>query len=57
MSWLEGEKLLTLKDAPQEIRNEVSTSLFKVWYYPLYQYGILHGDPHLGNYSWSRKEN
>jgi predicted unusual protein kinase regulating ubiquinone biosynthesis (AarF/ABC1/UbiB family) len=53
MTWLEGEKLLTLVDAPQELRNEVSTALFKVWYHPLYHYGILHGDPHLGNYSWS----
>lgn len=53
MSWLEGEKLLTLCDSPQELRNEVSTCLFKAWYYPLYHYGILHGDPHLGNYSWS----
>ncbi|HUX79278.1 MAG TPA: AarF/ABC1/UbiB kinase family protein, partial [Alphaproteobacteria bacterium] len=55
MTWLEGDKLLTLKDSPQDLRDEVSTSLFKVWYYPLYQYGILHGDPHLGNYSWSRQ--
>ena len=53
MSWLEGEKLLTLVDASQALRNEVSTALFKFWYYPLYRYGILHGDPHLGNYSWS----
>ncbi|MBA3814287.1 MAG: AarF/ABC1/UbiB kinase family protein [Alphaproteobacteria bacterium] len=53
MSWLEGEKLLSLRDAPQEVRNEASTYLFKAWYYPLYHYGILHGDPHLGNYSWS----
>lgn len=53
MTWLEGQKLLTLTDASQELRNEVSTCLFKVWYYPLYQYGVLHGDPHLGNYSWS----
>ena len=53
MSWLEGKKLLTLTDAPQEVRNEVSSHLFKVWYYPLYHYGILHGDPHLGNYSWN----
>lgn len=55
MSWLQGEKLLTLTEAPQDLRNEVSTCLFKVWYYPLYQYGVLHGDPHLGNYSWSEE--
>lgn len=53
MTWLEGDKLLAFVDAPQELRNEISTCLFKAWYYPLYHYGILHGDPHLGNYSWS----
>ncbi len=53
MTWLEGQKLLTLTDASQDLRNDVSTCLFKVWYSPLYQYGVLHGDPHLGNYSWS----
>jgi len=53
MTWMDGQKLLTLTDAPQELRNEVSRCLFKAWYYPLYHYGILHGDPHLGNYSWS----
>ena len=25
--------------------------MFKVWYFPFYKYGIIHGDPHLGNYS------
>ncbi|EKE10218.1 MAG: hypothetical protein ACD_16C00067G0014 [uncultured bacterium] len=56
MTWLEGEKLLDLVDAPQKLRNKVSTALFKVWYYPLYKYGVLHGDPHLGNYSWSPED-
>lgn len=55
MTWLEGKKLLTLCDAPQEIRNEISRCLFQAWYYPLYHYGVLHGDPHLGNYSWSEE--
>lgn len=53
MSWVNGAKLLSLREAPQDVRNEVSTCLFKAWYHPLYHYGILHGDPHLGNYSWS----
>ena len=26
-------------------------NLFRAWYVPLYYYGIIHGDPHLGNYS------
>ena len=25
--------------------------MFKAWYIPLYHYGIIHGDPHLGNYT------
>ena len=25
--------------------------MFKAWYLPFYKYGIIHGDPHLGNYS------
>jgi len=53
MTWLTGDKLLSLVDSHQDLRNEVSTCLFKVWYTPLYRYGVLHGDPHLGNYSWN----
>jgi predicted unusual protein kinase regulating ubiquinone biosynthesis (AarF/ABC1/UbiB family) len=25
--------------------------MFAVWYRPLYRYGVLHGDPHLSNYT------
>jgi predicted unusual protein kinase regulating ubiquinone biosynthesis (AarF/ABC1/UbiB family) len=25
--------------------------MFRAWYVPFYEYGILHGDPHLGNYT------
>ena len=51
MSWLPGQKLLAYKDAPQEVRNQICENLFKVWYYPFYKEGVLHGDPHLGNYT------
>lgn len=50
-TWLDGEKILNFKEAPQEDRNEIALSLFRAWYVPLYYYGIIHGDPHLGNYS------
>ena len=26
-------------------------NMFRAWYVPLYHYGIIHGDPHLGNYT------
>ena len=34
-----------------ETRNRIALNMFKAWYLPLYRYGIIHGDPHLGNYS------
>lgn len=51
MSWLEGRKIMSFTDASQETRNKIAHTLFKAWYIPFYQYGIIHGDPHLGNYT------
>ena len=51
MSWLEGTRLLEFKDAPQEVRNRIAYNLFRAWYVPFYQCGVIHGDPHLGNYT------
>ena len=50
-TWLEGERILNFKDADQEFRNKVAMNMFRAWYVPLYYYGTIHGDPHLGNYS------
>ncbi|MDP6708161.1 MAG: AarF/ABC1/UbiB kinase family protein [Alphaproteobacteria bacterium] len=51
MTWLEGRRLLEFKEAPLEVRNAIAENLFHAWYDPFYQYGVIHGDPHLGNYS------
>ena len=51
MEWLKGKKLMVFKDSPSRIRNKIALNMFKAWYYPFYNYGIIHGDPHLGNYS------
>ena len=51
LSWMEGESLLTKTEAPLEERNTLSHRLFMAWYYPFYHYGIIHGDPHPGNYT------
>ena len=50
-TWLEGNKILNYKDAPQEERNQLALNMFRAWYVPLYYHGIIHGDPHLGNYT------
>lgn len=52
MSWLPGISLLQLTHAPQDQRDEIGVLLFKAWYQPLYHYGVLHGDPHPGNYTY-----
>ena len=51
MTWLDGAGLLTLKDAPVELRNQVAINMFRAWYVPFYGFGAIHGDPHLGNYA------
>jgi predicted unusual protein kinase regulating ubiquinone biosynthesis (AarF/ABC1/UbiB family) len=50
-TWLDGQPILDFKDADQEVRNQIAMNLFRAWYVPLYYYGVIHGDPHLGNYS------
>ena len=55
MEFLNGKKLIEYKNAPQKTRNELAKKLFMAWYLPFYKYGIIHGDPHLGNYSVDNK--
>lgn len=50
-TWLEGSPILGFVDAPAETRNRIAHNLFRAWYVPLYFYGMIHGDPHLGNYT------
>jgi predicted unusual protein kinase regulating ubiquinone biosynthesis (AarF/ABC1/UbiB family) len=51
MTWLDGVKLLEAAKDPVERRNMVAHSMFRAWYVPFYFYGVIHGDPHLGNYT------
>ena len=51
MTWLDGEGLLTFVDSNLEKRNQLAINMFRAWYVPFYYYGVIHGDPHLGNYS------
>ncbi|MFV0279289.1 MAG: ABC1 kinase family protein [Rhodoblastus sp.] len=51
MDWLEGEKLLNFRSAPLEVRNRIGAAMFTAWWLPFSRFGVIHGDPHLGNYS------
>ena len=51
MTWLEGNPVLSYKGAPLEDRNRIAMAMFQAWWFPFSHFGVIHGDPHLGNYS------
>jgi predicted unusual protein kinase regulating ubiquinone biosynthesis (AarF/ABC1/UbiB family) len=52
MTWLDGAPLLEVAaKAPLAVRNEIALRMFRIWYVPFYYFGVIHGDPHLGNYT------
>jgi predicted unusual protein kinase regulating ubiquinone biosynthesis (AarF/ABC1/UbiB family) len=51
MTWLDGVPFLEAAKAPAARRNAIARNMFRAWYVPFYYYGVIHGDPHLGNYT------
>lgn len=56
MEWVEGKRLQDFIDDiddsnHQATRNQLAENMFRAWYVPLYYYGVIHGDPHPGNYT------
>ena len=51
LDWLEGTRMLTHKNDPLEARNVLATAMFTAWWFPFSRFGVIHGDPHLGNYT------
>jgi len=51
LDWLEGRALLEHKNDALVARNRLATALFTAWWFPFSRYGVIHGDPHLGNYT------
>ncbi|WP_436639040.1 ABC1 kinase family protein [Microbaculum sp. FT89] len=51
MGWLEGTPLLAHKQADLDTRNRLATAMFRAWWFPFSRFGVIHGDPHLGNYT------
>src|SRR6476661_1584750 len=51
LDWLDGTKLLTHKKAPLAQRNVIGRAMFAAWWFPFSRFGVIHGDPHLGNYT------
>ena len=53
MTRVHGIKIMDFinDNSEMKIRNQVAMNMFKAWYIPFYKFGIIHGDPHLGNYT------
>ena len=53
MSWIDGKPIMQVLAAKPslELRNRIAYNMFRAWYVPFYEYGVIHGDPHLGNYT------
>jgi predicted unusual protein kinase regulating ubiquinone biosynthesis (AarF/ABC1/UbiB family) len=56
MTWLEGRGLMDFTGADQATRNRIARLLFEAWWTPLIRLGVIHGDPHLGNYTFAGDE-
>ena len=51
LDWLDGSRMLAHKDDPLAVRNALATAMFTAWWLPFSRFGVIHGDPHLGNYT------
>ncbi|PWC45731.1 AarF/UbiB family protein [Azospirillum sp. TSO22-1] len=51
LEWVEGRRILDFVKEHPGSRDELAMNMFRAWYVPFYYYGVIHGDPHLGNYT------
>jgi predicted unusual protein kinase regulating ubiquinone biosynthesis (AarF/ABC1/UbiB family) len=51
LDWLDGSRMLTHKNDSLAARNTLATAMFTAWWFPFSRFGVIHGDPHLGNYT------
>ncbi len=51
MTWVDGRRLMDCLEQSLEDRNTIARHMFRAWYRPFYDYGVIHADPHLGNYT------
>jgi predicted unusual protein kinase regulating ubiquinone biosynthesis (AarF/ABC1/UbiB family) len=51
LDWLDGTRMLAHKNDPLAARNTLAKAMFTAWWFPFSRFGVIHGDPHLGNYT------
>lgn len=50
-AWTPGTPIADYIDGDRPDRESVAHNIFRAWYVPFYGYGVIHGDPHMGNYT------
>ena len=50
-AWTPGTPIAAYIDGDAPLREAVAHNIFRAWYVPFYGYGVIHGDPHMGNYT------
>ena len=50
LDWLEGDALLGTRTMRLRCAN-AGQAMFTAWWKPFSRFGVIHGDPHLGNYT------
>jgi predicted unusual protein kinase regulating ubiquinone biosynthesis (AarF/ABC1/UbiB family) len=51
LDWLDGRPMLAFRQADLAVRNRLASAMFTAWWFPFSRFGVIHGDPHLGNYA------
>src|SRR5579859_7035141 len=51
LDWLDGTRMLAHTKDPLAARNTLARAMFTAWWFPFSRFGVIHGDPHLGNYT------
>ncbi|NJL07463.1 MAG: AarF/ABC1/UbiB kinase family protein, partial [Methylacidiphilales bacterium] len=51
LDWLDGRRMLDFVDHDLEARNRLAIAMYRAWWMPLSRFAVIHGDPHLGNYT------
>jgi len=57
MDWFHGfsiDQIINSSYDSKELRETIARNIFYTWYKPFYHFAIIHGDPHFGNYSFSK---
>jgi predicted unusual protein kinase regulating ubiquinone biosynthesis (AarF/ABC1/UbiB family) len=51
MTWIDGRRVTDYTQHAEPERNAIARAMFRAWWYPFSHFGVIHGDPHLGNYT------